>query len=68
MTFCFILHGILNSKINVEVIRVIRLFLEKETYVKKKQKKFPVYIKAGHIRTASETPFEWRFAGGPIVV
>ena len=24
--------------------------------------------KAGHYRHASETPFKWRFAGGPIVV
>ena len=23
-------------------------------------------LKAGHYRLTSETPFEWRFAGGPI--
>ena len=26
-----------------------------------------VYITAGNYRPASETTFEWRFAGGPIV-
>ena len=25
------------------------------------------YLKSGHNQSASETPFEWRFAGGPIV-
>ena len=25
-------------------------------------------IKKGHHRPAGETPFEWRFAGGPMVV
>ena len=25
------------------------------------------HIKAGHYRPASETPFKWRFAGGPMV-
>ena len=26
------------------------------------------HIEAGHYRTTSETPFEWRFAGNPIGV
>ena len=25
------------------------------------------HLKAGHLRPASETPFEWRFAGGSMV-
>ena len=25
------------------------------------------HLKAGHYRPISETPFEWRFAGGPMV-
>ena len=24
-------------------------------------------LKTGHIRPASETPFKWRFAGGPMM-
>ena len=30
-------------------------------------KKIQITLKAGHHRPASETPFKWRFAGGPMM-
>ena len=29
--------------------------------------RFQITLKAGHHRPASETPFKWRFAGGPMM-
>ena len=36
-------------------------------FQKKRRKRIQIPLKMGHHRPASETPFKWRFAGGPMM-
>ena len=46
---------------------VLAMCLAEVTSEKKPKKMYSKHVKSGHYRTVSETPSQWRFAGGLIV-